>query len=214
MTSPVKRNKPRNNNSKRRKKRIHGVGHQILKREVIQESDQISIYPNYHHSYQQVLNLYKSTRKGSVFWPSKKVLWRNRHHLHSMCRNRLRNVSQSELYGTRVREKEYEGNEPPEEDDVSSIAGMNSVTFTMSLRYSSDVPEDGPWQHNKPNSYRNAAFSTDASKPEKDCVVAISKPLLMGPEFSSDISGDGPDKSDEKKPVIEALSFNNPISRI
>ena len=28
----------------------------------------------------------------------------------------------------------------------------------------------------------------------------------MGPEFSSDISGDGPDKCDEKKPVIEGPS--------
>ena len=68
-----------------------------------------------------------------VFWPSKKVLWRNRHHLHYMSRNRLMNMSRSELYGTCVREKEYEGNEPPEEDDVSSSAELNSVTFTMGL---------------------------------------------------------------------------------
>ena len=133
MTSPVKRRKPRDNISKRRKKRIHGVGHQILKREVVQESNKVPIYPNYHHSSQQVLNLYKSFRKGSVFWPSKKVLWRNRHRLYEMSKNRLRNVSGTELYGACVREKEYEANEPPEEDDVSSSAELNSVTFTMGL---------------------------------------------------------------------------------
>ena len=56
-------------------------------------------------------------------------------------------------------------------------------------------------------SHTNAVYTTYASKPEKDCVVAISKPLLMGPEFSSDTSGDGPDKySDEKEPVIEGSS--------
>ena len=39
----------------------------------------------------------------------------------------------SELYGACVREKEYEANQPPEEDDVSSSAELNSVTFTMGL---------------------------------------------------------------------------------
>ena len=48
MTSPVKRRKPQNDISKRRKKRIHGVGHQILKRELLQESHKIPIYPKYH----------------------------------------------------------------------------------------------------------------------------------------------------------------------
>ena len=129
IISPAKQGKPQNSISKTRKRRIQRVSHQIRKREVVQESDKIQINPNYNQSYMQVLKLYKFIRKGSVFWPSKKVLWRNRHHLHYMCRDRLRNVCRSELYGTCVREKEYEGNEPPEEDDVSSSAELNSVTF-------------------------------------------------------------------------------------
>ena len=76
-----------------------------------------------------------------------------------MSRNRLRNVSRSELYGACVREKEYEGNEPPEDDDVSSSADLNSVTFTMCLGYSSDVSGDGPWQYNKNNAHTNAAYA-------------------------------------------------------
>ena len=121
------------------------------------------------------------------------VLWRNRHRLHDMARNRLRNVSRSELYGACVREKEYDGNEPQEDDDVSSGAELNSVTFTMCVGYSSDVSRDGPWQYDKNNSNRNAAYTTYASKSGKDCSVAISKPLPMGTEFSPDSSGDGPD---------------------
>ena len=192
MSSPLKRRKPQNDISRRRKKRIHETGQQIVKREVVQEREKkIPTYPEYHHSNQQVLNLYKSIRKGSVFWPSKKVLWRNRHRLHDMARNRLRNVSLSELYGACEREKEYAGNEPPEDDDVSSGAELNSVTLTMGLGYSSDVSGDGPKQHKKTNSYRNVAYTTDASKSEKVFVFAISKPLLMGPEFSSDTSVDG-----------------------
>ena len=52
-------------------------------------------------------------------------------------------MSRSELYCACIREKEYEANEPPEED-VSSSAELNSVTFTMGLGYSSDVSGDGP----------------------------------------------------------------------
>ena len=74
FTFPAKRRKPQNYISKRRKKRIQRVNQQILKHEVVQDNDKIPIYPNYHHSYKDVLKLYKSIRKGSVFWPSKKVL--------------------------------------------------------------------------------------------------------------------------------------------
>ena len=81
---------------------------------------------------------------------------------------------------------------------------MGSAICKISPDYSSDVSGDGPRTCDKKNSNSLAVFTIFASKSEKKCVVAISMPLLMGPEFSSDTSGDGLDKdNDEKKSVID-----------
>ena len=73
---------------------------------------------------------------------------------------------------------------------------------------------DGPWLYKKKSSHTNASYSTSASKPAKDYVVAISKPLLKCPEFSCDTSEDGPDKyGDEKKPVIEESCSSDSVRK-
>ena len=90
--------------------------------------------PNYHFSFKQVVEAYKTLRKGRAFHASKKVLWRDRHTLVFGSKN-LNKLRRFESY--RMREKEYDITEPPDEEEAPQL-------LETGPKYSSDEAGDGP----------------------------------------------------------------------
>ena len=92
--------------------------------------------PKYHLSLNQVMEAYKTYRKGRGFQASKKVLWKNRHRLVFGSRN-LYKYGRYESY--RMREKEYDVPEPPDQDEDPQL-------LETGPSYSSDEAADGPFR--------------------------------------------------------------------
>ena len=79
----------------------------------------------------------KAMRKGRTYHVSRRVLWRNRHHLVFGSQNSYRrNSRNASLFGN-SKEKEYENNEPPEVED-------DHQWLLTGPEYSSDEAGDGP----------------------------------------------------------------------
>ena len=98
--------------------------------------------PKYDISYKRTLAAYKSMRKGSSFYPSRRVLWKNRHRL--VLGGRFnKNSFYDDYQFSPKQEKEYFCPEPPEEDE--DIEENNSPQWLQTgPEYSSDYAGDGP----------------------------------------------------------------------
>ena len=95
-------------------------------------------------------------RKGRCFYPSKKVLWKNRHALVLGCSNFYRNGDDDDVYNLKEDNKEYDIVEPPEPSPDPYVP-------TTGVEFSSDNAGDGPVQR-KFLSGRNKFQSNDESK--------------------------------------------------
>ena len=73
--SNIVRNAPR-----RKKKEPRALSPKLQKAASTPGRNHLSA-PSYHISYKKALDVYKSMRKGNSFFPSRRVLWRNRHRL-------------------------------------------------------------------------------------------------------------------------------------
>ena len=156
--------------------------------------------PSYHLTSKQVLQAYKSLRKGSGFYPSKKVLWKNRHSLVFRSKNQF----WFGIYDNyRHREKEYDIPEPPDEEDDPQL-------LRTGPRYSSDVAGDGPFCGDdtkiKPAklnviNLEKEYFCPEPPEDDED-IEENNAPqwIQTGHEYSSDNAGDSPDSSEEYDP--------------
>ena len=108
--SKIVRNAP-----KRKKKARRALSPKLPKPTSTQELNHFSA-PNYHISYKKALDVYKSTRKGNSFFPSRRVLWRNRHRLIGGARFNKNSVCDAYQFFSK-QEKEVFCPEPPEEDE-------------------------------------------------------------------------------------------------
>ena len=97
------------------------------------------------------------------------------------------------------REKEYDGNDPALEDDALLGVVPNYATIKISPNCSQDVCGDVSRISNDKNSKSFEEYYYCDSKPNKNWIAPVPNPLLMGHEFSSDTSGDGPDKNMDDK---------------
>ena len=103
------------NTPKRKKKLRRELSPKLSKPTSTPELKHLSA-PNYHISYKKTLAVYKSMRKGSSFYPSRRALWRNRHRL--VLGHRLNKNSFCDDYRFSTKQdKEYFCPEPPEEDE-------------------------------------------------------------------------------------------------
>ena len=134
--------------------------------------------PKYHISYKKTLAAYKSMRKGSSFYPSRRVLWLNRHRL--VLGPRFNKNSFYDDYNfSPKQEKEYFCPEPPEEHE--DLLGDDSVCDAQS-----HVCNGGLVCASNELSF--TATSVRESTEENEAPQW----LTMGPEYKSDNSGDGP----------------------
>ena len=171
------------------------------------------VAPRYHLTLNQVMEAYKTYRKGRGFQASKKVLWKNRHRLVFGSRNFYK-FGRYESY--RMREKEYDVPEPPDQDEDPQL-------LETGPSYSSDEAADGPFRRptdlntlaRSKRTERDMELSKQSNSQMRNCekrservqkyaplgsVLSSSDQrtdptiiiLGMGPEFSSDPAGDGP----------------------
>ena len=141
--------------------------------------------PNYHISYKKTLAVYKSMRKGSSFYPSRRVLWRNRHRV--VLGDRLNKNSFCDDYRFSTKQdKEYFCPEPPEEDE--DPLGDGSVCDGKSQVCTGGLVSGSYEQSSTVTSVRE---SVEREAPQW---------LKMGGEYSSDNIKDGPDSSEEYDP--------------
>ena len=163
----------------------------------------------YHLTFKQVLQAYKTLRKGSGFHTSKKVLWKNRHRLVFGSKNQYK-FGRYENY--QRREKEHEIQEPPEEEDDPQLVQTGP-------RYSSDDATEEPFRRGNKRTERDQDLNKQSNsqrrkgeeRSDRDqeyaplgSVPSASEQgtdptnitLGMGPEFPSDPAGDGPEYGD------------------
>ena len=144
--------------------------------------------PKYHLTIKRVLEAYKKMRKGRCFYPSKRVLWKNRHRLILGSRHSTEMNDYMEYRSDR--EKEYDVPEPPDEEEDPQWEQTGP-------QYPSDDIGDGPVHRDKVKIKNPTLLTSTVFQ------------LGMGPEFSSDIAGDGPRKSksneDEYDPEQERI---------
>ena len=95
--------------------------------------------PRYNISFREVRKAYGRMRKGRGFYPSNKVLWKNRHALVLGCANFYRKGKDYE--NLKVDDKEYDIVEPPEPYDDPEVP-------TTGGEFSSDDGKDGPVKRN------------------------------------------------------------------
>ena len=95
--------------------------------------------PRYSISFREADKAYRGMRKGRGFYPSKKVIWKNRHALVLGCSNFYRKGKADE--NVKVDNKEYDIVEPPEPFD-------DPVVPTAGGEFSSDDSKDGPVKRN------------------------------------------------------------------
>ena len=144
-----------------------------------------STAPKYHISYKKTLAVYKTMRKGSSFYPSRRVLWRNRHRV--VLGDRLNKNSFCDDYRFSTKQdKEYFCPEPPEEDEDPLADG--SVCDGKSQVCTGGLVSGSYEQSSTVTSVRE---SVEREAPQW---------LKMGGEYSSDNIKDGPDSSEEYDP--------------
>ena len=106
---------------------------------VLPTQEPVHVGPRYHISSREASKGYRRIRKGRGFYPSKKVIWKNRHALVLGCSNFYRKGKDDE--DAREDNKEYDIVEPPEPYD-------DPVVPTMGGEFSSDKIKDGPVKGN------------------------------------------------------------------
>ena len=79
---------------------------------VLPTQEPVHVGPRYHISSREASKGYRRIRKGRGFYPSKKVIWKNRHALVLGCSNFYRKGKDDE--NLKVDNKEYDIVEPPE----------------------------------------------------------------------------------------------------
>ena len=152
--SKIVRNAP-----KRKKKARRALSPKLPEPTSTQELNHFSA-PKYHISYKKALDVYKSTRKGNSFFPSRRVLWRNRHRLIRRARFNKNRVCDDYQFSSK-QEKEVFCPEPPEEDE--NIVEYEAPQWNLTgSEYSSDPTGDGP-------------DSSDEYDPEKDKAIKRKK---------------------------------------
>ena len=102
---------------------------------VLPTQEPVHVGPRYNISSREASKSYGRIRKGRGFYPSKKVIWKNRHALVLGCSNFYRKGKDDE--DTKVDNKEYDVVEPPEPYD-------DPVVPTIVGEFSSDNIKDGP----------------------------------------------------------------------
>ena len=141
--------------------------------------------PKYDISYKRTLAAYKSMRKGSSFYPSRRVLWKNRHCL--VLGGRFnKNRFYDDYQFSPKQEKEYFCPEPPEEDE--DPLGHGSV---CDRKYQVCTGELVSFSYQQSFTVTSVRESVERDGPQW---------LKMGAEYSSDESTDGPDSSEEYDP--------------
>ena len=138
---------------------------------VMVKQDPVHRGPRYNISFQEVWRAYGRIRKGRGFYPSNKVLWRNRYALVLGCSNFYRKADYNDVAYFNKDNIEYDIVEPPESSPDPQVP-------TSGPEFSSDDASNGPAQPK----YVGEASSQDPQVP------------TSGPEFSSDEAGDGPVK--------------------
>ena len=134
--SNIVRNAPR-----RKKKEPRALSPKLQKAASTPGRNHLSA-PSYHISYKKALDVYKSMRKGNSFFPSRRVLWRNRHRLVRGVRFK-KNVVCGDYQFFSKQEKEVFCPEPPEEDeDIEENEAPQWIQ--TGPEYSSDYAGDGP----------------------------------------------------------------------
>ena len=180
----TKAGKHGNGNSRSRKRKHRPIRRRVPRQKIVPKVENYQV-PKYHLTYEKVLNVYKAMRKGRTYHASRRVLWRNRHHLVFGSQNSYRRNSRNAFLFGNSKEKEYENNEPPEVED-------DHQWLLTGPEYSSDEAGDGPVPLLK-------IFEETVIDPDPQW-------LQMGPEFSSDISADGPQQ--------DGVSENLPIGSV
>ena len=93
--------------------------------------------PTYHIPFSKAKELYKNLRKGNSFCASKKVIFRNRHHLYRLEKYLKVNLHSRDYNDYPRKEKEYYVPEPPEEHE-------DPQRVDIGPEFPSDVNGDGP----------------------------------------------------------------------
>ena len=106
---------------------------------VLPTQEPVHFGPRYNISFREASKAYGRIRKGRGFYPSKKVIWKNRHALVLGCSNFYRKGKDDE--NVKVDNKEYDIVEPPEPYD-------DPVVPTTGGEFSSDDSKDGPVKRN------------------------------------------------------------------
>ena len=106
---------------------------------VLRTKERAHVGPRYNISSREADKAYRRMRKGRSFYPSKKVIWKNRHALILGCSNFYRKGKDDE--NVKVDNKEYDIGEPPEPYD-------DPVVPTTGGEFSSHDSQDGPVKRN------------------------------------------------------------------
>ena len=114
-STELKRNHARNT-PRRKKKGCKPIRAKVRKQTSLLEVNRKPPQRNYV-SYNEALDFYKRIRKGKNFHASRRVIWRNRHHLFVTARNKKDNRYHEGYDVYPLKEKEYYVPEPPEEDE-------------------------------------------------------------------------------------------------
>ena len=165
--------------------------------------------PSYHVSYNKALEVYKTMRKGQTFHASKRVIWRNRHRLVLGCRYNNKETFYEGYHSSPIHEKEYDVPEPPEEDDDPQCSQRNQIGG----QFSSNSIGDGPACDGDSHVYTCGPCTVSYQR----CytIGSVREPteqneapqwIEIGPEFSSDYTGDGPQSSEEYDPEKDQAS--------
>ena len=104
---------------------------------VMVKQDPVHRGPRYNISFQEVWRAYGRIRKGRGFYPSNKVLWRNRHALVLGCSNFYRKAGYNDVAYLNKDNIEYDIVEPPESSPDPQVP-------TSGPEFSSDEAGDGP----------------------------------------------------------------------
>ena len=105
---------------------------------VLPAQDPGHLGPRYNISFREAFKAYGRMRKGRGFYPSNKVIWKNRHALVLGCSNFYKGKDDENL---KVDNKEYDIVEPPEPSSDPEVP-------TTGSEFSSDETGDGPVKRN------------------------------------------------------------------
>ena len=122
---------------KARKKKKPGVKSD----RVLRKQEPVHRGPRYHISFREARIVYGRMRKGRGFYPSNKVLWKNRHALVLGCSNFYRKGKDNDTSNFKEDNIEYDIVEPPEPSPDPQVP-------TTGAEFSSDYTANGPDQRN------------------------------------------------------------------